>query len=292
MKGFRSWYEEHKNEYLIRVTKSLLQNKLGVTGGAIVLFFLLIAFLAPLISPHDPTWFKTEDRIRPPSTQYPFGTDLFGRDVLSRIIWGSRNSISVSIISVVIGMSIGVLLGAIAGYYGRWIDEIIMRAMDVLLAFPVILLALLIIAVLGPSLQNLMIAIGIVYIPRFARTVRGDFLTIREMAYIEAAKAVADSDPRIMFREMLPNDMAPIIVNATVCFGISILTEGALSFLGLGVQPPEPSWGNMLSDAKELLMIAPWASIFPGLTIVFAVLGINLLGDGLRDALDPRLMID
>lgn len=272
--------------------RGLKKSKLGIAGGSIVFTVTLLAVLAPWVSPYDPVVFNTTERLAPPSPRHIFGTDFFGRDILSRIIWGARMSIMVGAISVTIGLTIGTLLGAISGYYGGVIDEILGRIMDMLLAFPAILLALVIVAVLGPSLENLMVAIGIVYIPRFARIVRGSVLAARDTPYVEAAKSTGRPDMRIIWSEIMPNCLAPIIVNAAMSFAIAILSEGALSFLGLGIQPPAPSWGNMLSDSTRFIQSAPWTVIFPGLAITLTCLGLNLFGDGLRDALDPRLRID
>jgi peptide/nickel transport system permease protein len=292
MRSWSDWYERHKEDYLFLGIRGLKKSKLGIVGGLIVFGVVMLAILAPWVSPYDPIAFNTKERLSPPSWRHPFGTDFFGRDILSRIIWGARMSIIVGIISVSIGFTLGTVIGAISGYYGGIVDEVLGRIMDMLLAFPAILLALLIVAVLGPSLENLMVAIGIVYIPRFGRIVRGSVLAVRNAQYIEAAKSVGKSDRSIIWSEIIPNCVAPIIVNIAICFAIAILSEGALSFLGLGIQPPTPSWGNMLSDSRRFIESAPWTVVFPGLAITVTVLGLNLFGDGLRDAFDPRLRVD
>lgn len=292
MQSRKDWYEKHREDYFFLTLRRLRKSPLGIAGGIVVIVVVLLALLAPWVSPYDPVAFNTKDALLPPNRQHIFGTDIFGRDVLSRVIWGARMSIVVGIISVAIGLTLGTPIGAISGYYGGILDEVLGRFMDMLLAFPAILLALVIIAVLGPSLENLMVAIGIVYIPRFSRIVRGTVLAARDSPYVEAARSAGKSDRNIIWSEILPNCMAPIIVNVTICFAVAILSEGALSFLGLGIQPPAASWGNMLSDSRQFMESAPWTVIFPGLAIVVTVLALNLFGDGLRDALDPRLHVD
>jgi peptide/nickel transport system permease protein len=268
-----------------------IKNRLAFLGIIIVTFVVLIAVLAPLIQVHDPLDQNISNRLQTPTLQHIFGTDHFGRDVWSRIVNGTRIALLVGIISVGIGILFGLPIGAIAGYYRGWLDEAIMRTMDALLAVPPILMALVIVAVLGSSLFNIMIAIGSVYIPRFARVIRGSVLSEREKEYVEAAKMVGEPDLSILFRQILPNCLSPLIVQATVFIAYAILTEAALSFLGLGVAPPNPSWGSMLNEARLYIGSDPLLAIIPGLSISFTVLGFNLFGDGLRDILDPRLRI-
>ena len=269
----------------------LIKNRLAFLGIIIVTFVVSAAVLAPLIQGYDPLDQNIADRLQTPTIQHIFGTDQFGRDVWARIVNGARIALLVGVIAVGIGVLFGLPIGAIAGYYRGWLDQIIMRAMDALLAVPPILMALVIVAILGGSLFNVMIAIGFVYIPRFARVIRGSVLSEREKEYVEAAKMVGESDASILFRQILPNCLSPLIVQATVFIAYAILTEAALSFLGLGVAPPEPSWGSMLNEARLFIESDPLLAIIPGLSISFTVLGFNLLGDGLRDILDPRLRI-
>lgn len=267
----------------------LFRNRAALFGAIVVSIIVLSAIFAPLIAPYSPTSIVGSDALLAPSAKHLLGTDDIGRDLLSRIIFGSRVSLMVGVVSIAIAMLLGVPLGIIAGFYGGATDSIIMRAMDVLLAFPALVLALFIMAVLGPSAVNAMIAIGVVYTPNFARLVRANVLAIREMTYVEAARAIGFDRIHIMFREILPNCIAPLIVQASLGVAYAILVEAALGFLGLGVQPPTPSWGAMLSEGRVLLKKAPWYATFPGLAIFFSVLALNLLGDGLREALDPRL---
>lgn len=225
----------------------------------------------------------------PPSGTHLFGTDSYGRDILSRVLYGARVSLLVSFSSVTFSLLLGTMFGVLAGYYAGWVDEIIMRTMDILLAFPAVLLAISIIAILGRGTQNAIIAIGIVYTPIFARVARSSVLQVRQLDYVQAAIAVGASQIRVMTRHLIPNSLAPIIVETSVSLGFAILSEAALSFLGLGTQPPNPSLGIMLSDGRAFISSAPWLAVFPGMMIMLAVLGFNLLGDGLRDILDPRL---
>ena len=263
-------------------------NKLNGFGVLVVIFIITGAFFAEYISPYPPDFQNYQDARQSPSIKHPFGTDLFGRDILSRIIYGTRISIIVGTLSMAIASVIGTLLGLIAGYYGKWIDVIIMRIMDSFMAFPAILLALLIMSVLGPSLANAIIAVGIIYIPTFARLIRASALSIREKQYMEAARAIGMSNWHIMIKVILLNSLSPLIVQITLGIGYAILVEAGLSFLGLGVQPPTPAWGSMLGEARNFMMFMPWMSIFPGLAIFLTVIGFNLLGDGLREALDPK----
>lgn len=265
------------------------KNKMALVGLGIVVFFILLAILAPLIAPYSITDQNLAERLQPPSSKHLFGTDDFGRDIFSRVIYGARISLWVGFFSVLGSVIVGSLLGIVAGYYGRWIDGIISRLFDIMLAFPSILLAIGIVTVLGPSLQNALIAIAVINIPNFGRLIRSRVLSIKQEEYIMAAKAIGMSDMRILFHHILPNSMAPIIVQGTLAIATAIIEAAALGFLGLGAQPPNPEWGKMLADSKDFLTQAPWTMIFPGLAIMLTVLGFNLMGDGLRDALDPRM---
>jgi len=257
-------------------------------GLAVVLFFLLIAALAPWIAPYDPlatSW--TALRLAPSAT-YPFGTDEIGRDVLSRVIWGARASILAGLVSVSISVSLGVPIGMLAGYLGRWVDALISRITDAMLACPFLILAIALAAFLGPSLTNAMIAIGISATPVFIRLTRAQVLAAKAEDYVEAARALGNPHLRIALRHILPNIVAPLIVQATLAIAAAVIAEASLSFLGLGQQPPAPSWGSMLNTARSYVDQAPWMAVWPGLSIFLLVLSFNLLGDGLRDALDPR----
>jgi peptide/nickel transport system permease protein len=265
------------------------KNKIALVGLGIVVFFILLAIFAPLLAPYDFKDQNLAERLQPPSSKHLFGTDDFGRDILSRVLYGARISLWVGFFSVLGSVIVGSMLGIIAGYYGRWIDGIISRLFDIMLAFPSILLAIGIVAVLGPSLQNALIAIAVINIPNFGRLIRSRVLSIKQEEYIMAAKAIGMSDTRILFHHILPNSMAPIIVQGTLAIATAIIEAAALGFLGLGAQPPNPEWGKMLADSKDFLTQAPWTMIFPGLAIMLTVLGFNLMGDGLRDALDPRM---
>lgn len=267
----------------------LRQNRLALAGLVLILIFMLMAVFAPLIAPYDPYRIDENAVLSPPSAEHPLGTDSFGRDVLSRMVYGARISFKVGLISVGIALAAGVLIGAAAGYYGRWVDAALSRVIDVLFSFPDILLALVIMAVLGASLTNVMIAIGIVYTPIFARITRGAVLEIKGSLFIDAARVLGAGRLTILRRHILPNVMAPIIVQTTLSLAFAILAEAALSFIGLGVEPDTPSWGIMLNEGKNWMEAAWWIAVFPGAAITLAVLGFNVLGDGLRDALDPRL---
>ena len=271
------------------VWRRLKRNRAATIGGVIVLLFVAIAALAPLIAPYKPDEGDLAKRLNPPSREHLLGTDPLGRDLLSRVIYGARISLQIQIVSVVIALVVGTLLGMIGGYYGGKFDHLIMRLMDILLAFPGIFLAISIIAVLGPGLLNLMLAAGIYSIPQFARIVRGSIMTLKEKEFVEAARAVGESDFNILFRYLLPNSMAPIIIQTTLRMATVLLTASGLSFLGLGVQPPTAEWGAMLSNARAYLITAPHVATVPGLAIMMVVMGFNLFGDGLRDSLDPRL---
>ncbi|MEE4261582.1 MAG: ABC transporter permease [Desulfobacteraceae bacterium] len=273
----------------------LWRNKTAVVGLIIITIFILCGVLAQHISPHDPLETSLYDQIKPPvwhakgTWKNILGTDDLGRDILSRLIYGARVSLAVAVFSVGLAFVFGTLLGCVSGYYKGSLDSIIMRIMDMILSFPYILLAIVVVAYLGPSLRNAMIAIAITYIPRFARIVRGSVLEECEKDYVTSARAVGARDWRIIFIAILPNCLGPLIVQTTLSFASAILDMAALSFLGLGAQPPTPEWGAMIAKSRGLILRASWVMTLPGLAILFAVLGFNLLGDGLRDALDPRL---
>ncbi|MEK5037197.1 nickel transporter permease [Sporosarcina sp. FSL K6-3457] len=269
--------------------RSFSKNKVAVVGAGIVVFFILLAIFGPWIAKEGINDQVLADRLLPPSSEYWLGTDDLGRDILSRIIHGSRISLSVGFFSVIGSVVIGSILGVVAGYYGRWVDTIISRIFDIMLAFPSILLAIAIVSVLGPSLRNALIAIAIINVPNFGRLIRSKVLSIKEDEYIMAAKAIGMKDVRILYSHILPNSMAPVIVQGTLAIATAILETAALGFLGLGAQAPQPEWGTILADSKNYMQSAPWTMIFPGLAIMFTVLGFNLMGDGLRDALDPRM---
>jgi peptide/nickel transport system permease protein len=269
--------------------RRLVSNKLALMGGIVVVVLFVVSILAPVLSPYDPDAIHVNEILMPPSRQHPLGTDELGRDVLSRMIWGSRISLKVGFVAVGIAIFIGVIVGAAAGYYGGWVDAVLMRFVDMMLCFPAFFLILAVIAILEPSIYNIMAVIGLTSWMGVARLVRAEFLRIREMDFVKAARSIGASDIRIIFRHILPNAMSPVLVAATLGVAGAILTESALSFLGIGVQPPTPSWGNMLTAGKDNMEIAWWLSVFPGLAILVTVLGYNLLGEGLRDILDPRL---
>ena len=266
----------------------LKRHRPALVGGGIVVALVLAALLAPVLAPADPLDQDLYQRLRPPSLTHPLGTDDFGRDILSRIIYGSRISLRLGLICITISLSSGTLLGLASGYWGGLTDTLIMRAMDLMLAFPSILLAIAIVSVIGPGIDNVMIAVSVVMVPQYARLVRASVLSIREMAFVEAARALGARDSRIIARCVLPNCAAPLIVQSSLSLATAILDAAGLGFLGLGAQPPTPEWGAMLSGGRELLLKAPWVMSFPGLAIFVVVLGLNLFGDGLRDALDPK----
>jgi peptide/nickel transport system permease protein len=269
--------------------RHLLRHRVGMLGVIIVTLLVLVAIAGPYVAPYDPNEIDFTVRFAPPSLDHPMGADDFGRDILSRVMHGARVSLQVGIIAVGIAGTVGSLLGLVAGYAGRVLDETIMRAMDVIFAFPAILLAIAILAALGKGIENAMIAIGIVYIPIFARIARSSVLSIREEEFIEAARSCGATDIRILFKHILPNAMAPLIVETTLSLAFAILAEAALSFFGLSVQPPDPSWGRMLSEGRGYFRQSLWLAIFPGLAIMITVMGFNFLGDGLRDAMDPNM---
>jgi len=285
---------EDRHPFFDQIEK-LFKNRTGVAGLIIITLFVLTSILAPAISPHDPIENSLYDQLKPPvwkeggSTKNLLGTDDLGRDMLSRLIYGARVSLTLGIVSVGIALLFGSMLGALAGYYKGWPDNVIMRIMDIILAFPYILLAIVIVAYLGPGLRNAMIAIGVINIPRFARIIRASAIEEYEKDYVTAARAVGASNRRIIFNAIFPNCLSPIIVQASLGFGEAILSGAGLSFLGLGAQPPLSEWGAMIAEGRSMILRAWWVMTFPGIAILFAVLGFNLLGDGLRDALDPRL---
>jgi len=269
--------------------QSFAGNKLAMGGFAIVLILFVVSLLAPWISPYEPTAIDLRNVLAAPSWQHPLGTDQLGRDILSRMIWGSRISLKVGFVSTGIAIIIGALLGAVAGYFGRRVDALIMRIVDIMLCFPTFFLILAVIAFLEPSIWNIMLIIGLTNWMGITRLVRADFITLKERDFVKAARVIGAGNWRIIFIHILPNAMASLLVAATFGVAGAILTESALSFLGIGVQPPTPSWGNILTDGKDNIDIAWWLSLFPGLAILVTVLGYNLLGEGIRDSLDPRL---
>jgi peptide/nickel transport system permease protein len=260
----------------------------AMLGLGVVVFFVLLAVLAPTIAPHDPLQTSWSEVRKAPSATHLFGTDEIGRDVASRVIWGARASLLAGLVSVCISLSLGVPIGLLAGYVGGWVDGLISRITDAMLACPFLILAIALAAFLGPSLTNAMIAIGISATPVFIRLTRAQVLSVKVEDYVEAARAVGNSHLRIALRHILPNVVAPLIVQATLAVAAAVIAEASLSFLGLGQQPPAPSWGSMLNTAKNYIDNAPWMAVWPGLSIFLLVLSFNLVGDGLRDALDPR----
>ncbi|PJE29601.1 Dipeptide transport system permease protein DppC [Pseudooceanicola marinus] len=271
------------------------RNRGAVIGLAVIALLVLVALLAPLLAPHDPTQQFRDALLMPPAWKpegqgaYLLGTDALGRDILSRLIFGARYSLLIGLMVVTIALTGGITIGVISGYFGGWVDTVIMRIMDVILAFPSLLLALVLVAILGPGLTNAMVAIALVLQPHFARLARASVMNEKTREYVVAARIAGASNLRLMLRTILPNCLAPLIVQGTLSFSTAILDAAALGFLGLGAQPPTPEWGTMLADAREFILRAPWVVTFPGLAILTTVLAINLCGDGLRDALDPRL---
>lgn len=271
-----------------RTLQKFLSNRAAVLGAILVGFFALLAILAPLIAGYDPLQTSFTAIRKPPSALHWLGTDELGRDLFSRMTYGARTSLMAGVVSVCIAMIVGVPFGIVAGYFGGWADSIISRLIDAMLAIPFLIMAIALAAFLGASLTNAMIAIGLSAAPVFARLTRGQVLSIRNEEYIEAAQVLGLRHPRIILRYILSNAMSPIIVQATLTIAAAIIAEASLSFLGLGQQPPNPSWGSMLNTAKNFISQAPWMSVWPGAAIFLVVLGFNLLGDGLRDAIDPR----
>jgi peptide/nickel transport system permease protein len=271
-----------------RAFDRLVRRKGAVFGLAVVTLFLAMAIAAPWISPYDPVATSWSLIRKAPSAVHPFGTDELGRDVLARIIWGARASLLAGVVSVAISLALGVPIGLVAGYVGGWVDGLISRFVDGMLACPFLILAIALAAFLGPSLTNAMIAIGVSATPVFVRLTRAQVMNAKVEDYVEAARAVGNPHWRIVLRHILPNVLAPVMVQATLAIAAAIIAEASLSFLGLGQQPPAPSWGSMLNTARAFLQQAPWMAIWPGVSIFLVVLAFNLLGDGLRDALDPR----
>ena len=274
--------------------RAFFSNRLAVFGTAVMAVFILMAIFAPVVAPYDPLDQNLPQKFDGPSLAHPFGQDELGRDILSRVIYGARISLTAGLAAVAVATVVGTIVGLAAGYLGGWPDSLLMRLMDVLLAFPSILLAIVIVSILGPSLPNAMLAIGIVFIPQIARVVRSAVISVRERDYIEAERALGAGDVQIVFSGVLPNSMAPLIVQATLTLATAILDVAALSFLGLGARAPTPEWGAMLTDAFRsgfgVFVQGQHAIIFPGIAIALAVLSVNFIGDGLRDALDPRRM--
>jgi len=271
------------------VWKRLRRNRLAMFGLFIIVTFVVLAVLAPWIAPYDPTQSSFAKRLAGPSKEHWLGNDELGRDLFSRLLYGARISLRIGLISIGIGMAVGVPLGLVSGYYGRWVDLIVQRFIDVMLAFPGILLAIVLVSAFGVGLENVILAVGIVSIPTYARIVRGSVLALKEAEFVQAARAAGARDLSIIVRHILPNCVAPVIVQSSLQVGSSILWAAGLGFLGLGAQPPTPEWGTILSRGRQYIMTAPHITTFTGLAIMLVVLGFNLLGDGLRDALDPRL---
>jgi peptide/nickel transport system permease protein len=271
------------------IGKRFSRNTLSVIGAAVVLSLITISLLAPFLSPYDPTTIDVYNVLSPPGKAHWLGTDELGRDLLSRIIWGSRVSLKVGVVAVSIALMIGILVGSVAGFYGGKIDALLMRFVDIMLAFPTFFLILAVIAILEPNIYTIMAVIGVTGWMDVARLVRAEFLSLKERDFVDAGRAIGISNARLIFRHILPNALSPVFVAATFGVAGAILTESGLSFLGLGVQPPDPSWGNILTSGKDNIEIAWWLSLYPGLAILITVLSYNLVGEGLRDALDPRL---
>jgi peptide/nickel transport system permease protein len=271
------------------VVRQFKRSRAAVAGLLLIVVFLLTAVLAPLVAPHDPTAFSLGQQLAAPSLRYPLGTDELGRDILSRLLWGARITLLITLGAVALALVVGTVLGILAGYQGAWSDTVIMRVMDILLAMPGFLLAIAIIAALGVGTLNVIIAVGVYSIPGFARVARGSTLSIKQQDYVLAARALGAPDGRIMWRHVLPNVTPPLLVQTTLRLATAILTASGLSFLGLGPQPPTPEWGAMLSTGRNYITSSPQLATIPGLAILLVTFGFNLLGDGLRDALDPRL---
>ncbi len=271
-----------------RAVRRLVRRRAALAGLAVVLFFIALAVLAPLVAPYDPLATDWAAVRKAPSAAHWFGTDEIGRDVLARVIWGSRASLLAGLVSVSLAVMVGVPLGLVSGYLGGAFDGTVMRLIDAMLAIPFLILAIALAAFLGPNLTNAMIAIGVSQTPIFARLTRGQVLSVKHEDYVEAARALGNPHRRIVLRHILPNVVAPILVQASLAAAAAIIAEASLSFLGLGQQPPDPSWGSMLNTAKNFIPQAPWMAVWPGLAIFLLVLALNLFGDGLRDALDPR----
>lgn len=269
--------------------KRFRQHPLCIIGAILVALLIALALFGPWIAPNDPILVKTADRFMSPGSQYFFGTDEFGRDIFSRILYGARIAVQVGIVSVIVAFVGGISLGLISGYYGGWIDTVLSRLLEIWLSFPDILFVIAVVAILGPSLNTVILALGFLSIPAYARIVRGSVLSARQETYVEAARSVGVGNGRIMARHILPNVVAPLIILSSMRFGSALLTGAGLSFIGLGAQPPQPEWGAILAGGRMYMYQAPWITVFPGLAIAIFVLGVNMLGDGLRDVLDPRL---
>lgn len=285
----RTTNEQLPKEQSFRFWRELRRHKGAVIGLGVLVLWAVLAIIAPFISPHDPLRQELGNALKDPSITYPLGTDYLGRDILTRIFYGARYSLAIGFAAVAIGALLGIPLGAISGYYCGWVDMIVQRFIDILLSFPGFLLALSLVAVLGVGIENVVIAVGVGVTPSFVRLVRASTLSIRQLTYIEAAKCIGARDFSIIFRHVLPNALAPVIVQATLSLGSAILVAAGLGFLGLGVQPPTPEWGTMLGEGRNYIFSNPNMATFPGLAIFVTVLAFNMVGDGLRDALDPRL---
>ncbi len=267
----------------------IVENRAMLAGCLIIFLFVFTAIFTSWLSPFDPFAQSIRQRLRPPGDPHWLGTDGYGRDILSRIIWGSRISLTVGVVAVAIGATLGILVGLVAGFFGGAVDNLLMRIIDILLVLPTILLALVIVAMLGAGVFNLMIAVGIANAPRFARVIRAEVLAVKQMVFVNAASALGASSIRLMARHILPNILASILVLSTLRIAQAITTEASLSFLGLGVPPPTPTWGSMIADGRIYLRTSPWVAIIPGIMIMLIVMAFNLFGDGLRDLLDPKL---
>ncbi len=268
--------------------RAFSRNFLAVVGAAIILMMVVLGIFAPSLAPYDPDLPHVQDKLAPPSSKYLMGTDQFGRDIFSRVLFGARVSLVVGAGGTAVAFIPGVILGAIAGYSGKWLDEGIMRFMDMIMAFPYIVLAIALVVLIGPSMLNLILVIGILRIPQFARLIRSSVLSLKEEEFVIAARTVGQTSSRILFRHIMPNALGPVLVLASLYIATAISAESALSFLGIGIQPPQSSWGTMLADGRRYILNAIWISTFPGLALSLTIFGYNLIGDGLRDALDPR----
>ncbi len=280
---------KHKKSRLLDVWRQLKKNKLAVIALVVLALLILLAIIGPYIAPYPYAEQNSKASYAGSSIEHLLGTDKLGRDVLSRLIYGARQSLEMGIVAVAIASAIGITIGAIAGFYGRWVDNLCMRLLDIYQAMPMLLLCITLAAILGPSLKNAIIALGIGTVPEYARLMRASVLTVREKEYIEAARAINANDIRIIIKHIIPNAMAPLIVEITMGIGACILAGSALSFIGLGVQPPIPEWGSMIAEARNVMREHPTLALYPGVCVMISVLACNLLGDGLRDALDPRL---
>ncbi len=282
-------FAESRADRLRRFWRVLSANRITIIGLFVVVLMCIIAVIAPVAAPYHYAEMVLEDRFQGPGRAHLLGTDNFGRDILSRMMYGASASLIVGLGGVSVAMIVGVMLGALGAYVGKWVDELVMRLMDIVLAFPYIVLAVALMAAVGPSLRNVIVVVGLTRLARFARLTRASVLSLKELEYVTAARAIGQTDWRILLVHILPNCVTPIVVMASLSMATAILTEAALSFLGLGIQPPQPSWGTMIADGRRFMMDAPWIATFPGVAISLTILGFNLFGDGLRDALDPKL---